>query len=180
MTKNQFFRCVAFLLAVCALLVVLCDLFEQENHQSCDRSFYLYRSYEDNTIDAVYIGTSGVDNYWISTQAYEDYGMTVHPLSTEGMPPWLYTNMMDEAFAYQNPRLVILDIRGFTQANKRDEDFDFMTIDACARRVLDGMDHFSLNRIKTAFKAMKVIHSVDETAPRFDISYLFSVQTNYN
>lgn len=174
MTKKQILRAVAFLLAVCVLLVVLCDLFEQENHQSCDRSFYTYRTYPENIIDAVYIGTSGVDNYWIAPQAYEEYGLTVHPLATEAMPPWLYTNMMDEALAYQSPELILLDIRAFTQASKLEESFDFMTIDACARRVLDAMDLFSLNRLKTAFKVMEVVHELDETAPRWDISYLFS------
>lgn len=174
MTKKQFLRCIAFLLVTCGMLVVLCDLFEQENHQSCDRSFYLYRTYPENTIDAVYIGTSGVDNYWVSPQAYAEYGMTVHPLATEAMPPWLFTNVMDEALTYQNPELILLDIRAFTQESRLNEDFDFMTLDACARRVLDAMDFFSVNRVKTAFKAMEVIHSVDETAPRWDISFLFS------
>lgn len=174
MTKKQLLRSVAFLLLAAALLVVLCDLFEQENHQSCDRSFYTYRTYPENTVDVVYIGTSGVDNYWIAPQAYAEYGLTAHPLATEAMPPWLYTNVMDEALAYQDPQLILLDLRAFTQASKQGETDDFMTIDACARRVLDAMDAFSLNRLKTGFKVMDVIHQMDETAPRFDISYLLS------
>lgn len=174
MTKKQIFRYIAFLLAVCITLVVLCDLFEQENHNSCDRSFYLYRTYPKDTVDAVYIGTSGVDNYWISSQAYEEYGMTVHPLSTEGMPAWLYRNLIDEALTYQTPELILLDIRGFTQDVDPTEEFEFMTLDARIRRVLDAMDFFSLNRIRTAFRAMEVVHSLDPSAPRWDISYLFS------
>ena len=169
MTKKQVLRCICFLLVACVMLYVLCDLFEQENGGNTDRSFYTYRNLKKDTVDAVFIGTSGVACYWVSPLAYEEYGMTVYNLSSDALPAWLYPNVIDEALTYQDPELIILDIRPFTSA-----EVDADTMDAHARYVLDAMDIFSLNRHKTAIKTMNTIHETFADAPAFDISYFLS------
>lgn len=169
MTKKQILRSIAFCLAVCLVMVLLCDLFEQENYENHSKVFYTYRNYPSDTVDAVFIGTSGVGCYWIASQAYEDYGMTVYPLTSDALPCWLYINMIEEALKYQNPQLLLLDIRPFSQSMD-----DPATMDADARRVLDSMAFFSANRVKTALKTMEVMKAVDSEAPAFDISYLLS------
>ena len=173
MTKNQILRCILFLLLLCMALYVLCDLFEQENSLNHDQRFHQYRSFPENTVDAVYIGTSGVDRYWIASKAYDEYGMTVYPLSADGMPAWLYTNMIEEAYTYQNPQLLLLDIRPFTYTeDPQNSHAEIVSAwDVKARRTLDAMDFTSVNRFKAACKTMEVIHSLDESKPRFDISY---------
>lgn len=170
MTKKQIFRCIAFALVFCMMLVVLCDLFESDNNTNFDMRFTTYRNLEKDTVDAVFIGTSGVDRYWIAPKAYEEYGMTVYSLSSDAMPTWLFTNMIDEAYTYQNPELILIDARAYGQDNSL-----VKPMDARARRVLDAMNFWSINRIKTAFKTMETIHSAHEEQSRFDLSYLFSV-----
>lgn len=167
MTKKQILRSIAFLLVVCVALVVLCDLFELENTTNYHRRFTTFRNLSENTIDAVWIGTSGVDRYWIAAQAYEEYGMTVYPLSVDEMPIWLFINVIEEAYTYQDPELIIIDLRAFGQSND-----DAKRLDTRARRVLDSMDFFSVNRWKAAFKAMDVIHSAFEDEPAFNLSML--------
>ncbi len=162
-------RCVAFALIVCFILIVLCDLFEQGNNRNMDRRFTTYRNFNEDTIDAVYIGTSGVDRYWIAAKAYEEYGMTVYPLSTDSMPIWLFENILEEIYNNQNPKLIIVDVRCISQVN---DTVDIM--DVRARRVLDAMPLLSLNRIKAGFNTMESIHYLFEDEPRFDISYLLS------
>lgn len=169
MTKKQILRCTAFLLIAVSLMFPLCTLFEQGHGSNTDKTFHTYRELEEDTVDAVFIGTSGVGCYWIAPLAYEEYGMTVYPLSSDAMPSWLYTNMIDEALTYQDPELILLDIRPFTSSQP---DREYM--DTWARVILDSMDTFSLNRLRVAFKTMKTIHSVHEEAPRWDISYLFN------
>ncbi len=162
-------RCVAFALLVCMILIVMCDLFEQENNTNMDKRFTTYRNLNEDTVDAVYIGTSGVDRYWVAAKAYEEYGMTVYPLATDSMPTWLFENILDEIYDYQNPKLIIVDIRCLSQVN---DTVDVM--DVRARRVLDAMPMFSMNRIKAGFKTMESIHYLYEDEPRFNISYLLS------
>lgn len=173
MTKKEWIRMIAFGLVVCMMLAFLCDLFENEKHKNYDSRIYTYRTFAEDTVDAVFIGTSGVDRYWIGPKAYDDYGMTVYPLSVDGMAAWLYPEMLEYALQYQNPELVLLDIRAFTQDVAMDIR-NSKTMDIKAHRVLNAFPWFSPLWFKTAFKTMKLIHRIDETEPRFNISLLLS------
>ena len=173
MTKKQIIRMIAFSLVVCMMLVLLCDLFENENTKNYDSRLYTYRTYPEGTVDAVFIGTSGVDRYWCGPKAYEDYGMTVYPLSTDGMPPWLYVDMIDYAMQHQDIELVMLDVRAFCQDTNTNIQ-SAKSMDVKARRVLDAMPRFSPIFFQIAFKTMALIHAQDDTKPRFDLSFLLS------
>jgi len=115
------------------------------------------------------VGTSGTDRYWIASQAYEKYGMTVYPMSTNSMPVFLYLNLIEEVYTYQNPELLIIDIRPFTQENT-----DTNRMDAKARLLLDVMAPFSINRIKAAFSTMEAIKKAKPNKTSFDLSLFFS------
>ena len=167
MTKKEGLRSVAFLLVVCLLLIGMTDIFEMD-FADYARRFYSYRCLEKNTVDAVYIGTSGVGRYWLGAKAYDEYGMTVYPLSVDAMPVWLFPIMMDEALAYHNPQLMIFDARAFGQGHSAEN------ADVGARRVLDSMEFFSANRINAAMKTMEMVHRLDDSKPAFDLSYIFS------
>ena len=173
MTKKELIRMIAFGLVVCLMLGLLCDLFENENHKNYDSRVYTYRTLGENTVVGVFIGTSGVDRYWVSSKAYEDHGMTVYSLSVDSMPAWLYPEMLEYALQYQDVKLAILDIRAFTQdvsmTNKNSR-----MMDVQAHRVLNAFPWFSPIWFRTVFKTMKLIHRVDETEPRFNISLLLS------
>lgn len=165
MTKKRCLRVVAFALIACFMFLVLCDLFETEKTKPFDQRMYTYRQYPEDTIDAVYIGTSGVDRYWIAAKAYEDYGMTVYPLATDAMPVWLFINAIEEAQTYQNPELFIIDARAFGQDNTA------ANMEVRARRFLDSLQYLSKNWFKSVRKTLDTINSVDETQSRWDASY---------
>ncbi len=168
MTKKQFISCIAFFLAVAVMVITLCDLFEMDNTSNYNKRYYTYRNLPEDTVDAVVLGTSGVDRYWIPSQAYEEYGITVYPLSTDAFPAWLYKYAVEEALKYQTPELLILDIRPFTL------DFcDIDDMDVRARRFLDVLPPYSINRILGCFETMKIRDDVDKKASRLDLSYLF-------
>ncbi len=169
MTKKQILRCVIFLLIAAVMLFALCDMFEMENNTNASQRFYTYRTMKKDTVDTIFLGTSGIDRYWIPSQAYEANGMTSYPLATDAMPSWLYIDAIEEALSHHKAKLIVLDIRPFTQIND-----DASVMDVRARRVLDTMAPLSVNRVKAAFTTMKTVRQVDETAPRFDISYLLS------
>jgi len=169
LTKKQIVRSIAFFLVCAVMALFLCDVFEQENTINHDQRMYSYRNLEKNSIDAFIMGTSGVDRYFIASKAYEDYGITVYPYSSDALPCWLYTELLDEALSYHTPELIILDIRAFVQDNNR-----MGTMDVRARRILDSMPIYSINRLKAAIKVMQVMQTVDENAPIIDFSYLFS------
>ena len=193
MTKKQILRFVAFAVAVFMTIVLMCDLFEYDNTKNFDKNAYTYRNLPENILDGVYIGTSGVDRYWMGAKAYEEYGISMHTLSFDAVPSWLYTDIMDIALKNQTPKIVLIDIRGFYQDNTAD------LMDIRARRFLDSQPILSLKRIQIANKVVNKIHEqslidiekaklkaeqqTDPTLPpveipeeksKYDMSYLFS------
>ncbi len=166
MNKKQFFRSVAFLLIVVLLMIGLSDLFELPNNSNYDKRLYTYRGLSEDTVDAVYIGTSGVDRYWISPKAYEEYGMTVYNYSVDAMPSWLFVNAIEAASEKQDPQLFIIDARAFGQTNTVEQ------MDIRARRVLDSMQYLSPNWFKAVSKTVETIREVDPEQSRLGMSYL--------
>ncbi len=169
MVKKQILRCVGFMLCLVMLTVLMCDLFECSNTRYCDKNMYTYRNLPKDSVDAVFLGTSGVDRYWIGAKAYEEYGMTVYNVSYDGMVSWLYTSLMDEVLSRQDPELVLIDLRPFYQDNT-----DLPTMSSRARFVIDSLPFFNINRVKAAFRTMEFMHESDEENPKFDASYLLS------
>ncbi len=169
MTKRQIIRMVAFVLVVCCILVLLCDLFERDNSSSFARSATTFRNLNKNTLDAVWIGTSGVDRYWIGAKAYEEYGMTVYPYSSDAMPAWLILNRIKEVYRKQSPELIILDVRPFTQSNTNAN-----VMQARARRILDTQPFMSREFLENAFTTMNVLHEEEPDQGWFRISLLLS------
>ena len=169
MTKKQIARCCAFLLVICMTLVVVNDLFELENTTNYDKRFSTYRNLKSNIIDVVTVGTSGLDRYYIAAKGFEDYGLSVYNLTSDAMPCWLYKNVIEYAYEFQNPELLVVDIRAFTQDNNIYEE-----VDARGRRVLDAMNLTSPARIRAGFKAMEISHKLSQDNPKFDLSYLLS------
>ena len=169
MTKKQVIRMIGFGLVVCFFLCILCDLFELKNSSNYDKRFTTFRNLNEDTVDAVIIGTSGTDRYWITPKGYEDYGMTTYVLASDEMPSWLFRNVIDDIYAYQNPELIIIDLRVFAQDNTDEE-----RLDTRVRRLLDSMNFYSVTRFQTAFEAMRVMHETFPERDRFDISFLLS------
>ena len=170
MTKNQIMRMVAFLLVVSVLLVALCDLFEYENSHISER-IETYQHLPKNTVDAVMVGTSGIDRYWITPKAYEEHGITAYPLSTDGMPAWMVKIMLKEAEKNQNFQLAVIDMRPFINTYK-DSSPKF---DAASRRVIDGLDFFSFTRYEAINTTLKLRMKAEvPDAERNDPSYFLS------
>ena len=167
MVKKQVLRCIGFMLCLVMLTVLMCDLFECSNTRYCDKNMYTFQSLPEGTVDAVFLGTSGVDRYWIGAKAYEEYGMTVYNLSYDGMVSWLYTTLMDEVIDKQKPKLILMDLRPFYQDNSK-----LKTMSSRARFVIDSLPFFNVNRVKAAFKTMEFMHESDDENPEFDASYL--------
>lgn len=103
--------------------------------------------YQDkDTIDIIYIGSSPVSPYWASPLVWNEYGITSWPLSSNVQPPAAAKCLLREALKYQNPQLVIFDIRMFSY----DEDM-FVLNESAIRQVIDNMK-LSWNRLFTVSK----------------------------
>lgn len=170
MTAKQLIRTVIFFIVLGIVVFLLCDLFEYKNSNMTAR-YATYKKLEKNTVDAVYLGSSGVDRFWIASKAYDDYGMTVYPLSTEGAQSWSILPMLKEAFRYQTPKLVIVDIRPFIKMNAT---ITYSSADVCSRRVIDMLNFFSPNRISMINNTVKAMKAIYPDKDADFMSYYFS------
>ncbi|MBR3816318.1 MAG: hypothetical protein IKJ27_06305 [Clostridia bacterium] len=169
MTKKQLLRSVAFLLVVASMLYMLCDLFEYQNTYISE-NFKTFRNLEKNTVDGVVIGTSGIDRYWNSAKAYDEYGLTMYPLASDGMPSWLIISLLKEAERNQDLKLAVIDMRPFLLTYKGQT----TRYDAYSRKVIDALGFFSASRFDAINRTQKVIYSEVEGSSRYDMSFMLS------
>lgn len=113
--KKHLITLISFLLVAVLMLWGLTELvlLQPDFHQT-EQRYDTYRSFDEGTVDAVMVGTSGIDRYYIPALGFEQYGVTVYPLSSDAQPTWLTINVLKEMEKHQSPSLVILDIRCFT------------------------------------------------------------------
>lgn len=125
------------------------QLVNKDTYQAWD-SFYHEK---DNSIDAIYIGASNVFPFWSAPMSWHQYGQTIYPLSTAGMPSWCIKYAVIEARKTQPNALYIICINTL-KSTSFDEStmhyfFDYMHLsknkidainDLCARKGIKGAD----------------------------------------
>lgn len=135
MKKREIKKGVVFLLCVILILIYINIIFSFPSGEAADGSKEKWNTFyamEEDTLDAVYLGTSSVDRYWISPQAWKETGMAVYPFAISSISSVFLQPMMEEVLKTQDVQLFIIDIRTFTN------DADDIT-DTRMRRVTDNM-----------------------------------------
>lgn len=157
MKKIQVFRMIAFLLVVALLVsgLTAVALMQPDFSQTAQR-YDDFKDLEENTVDVIFTGTSGIDRYWIAPKAFEEYGMTAYNLSSDAQPTWLVKNVLEEATKTQSPKLVVIDTRAFTTKYGK----QIGNIEIGARYLTDG-DCFSFkNRIDAIERTLVALKTI--------------------
>jgi len=139
MTVKEKKRVIIFAAILILFLVYLLRVFDLEERERTSSFFDAFYAEKENTMDAVYFGTSAANRYWIPTEAYEKHGMTVYGLSTASQPMVLIKYLIKEVEKTQDPQLYIIELRS---AMHKPDGFHEVFI----RRVTDNMK-MSKNRI---------------------------------
>ncbi len=157
MSKKQVLRFVAFMLVVIALIgsLTAVALLQPDFAQTSQR-FDEFNDFEDDTVDVIFTGTSGIDRYWIAAKGFEEYGITAYPLTSDAQPAWLATNMLEEAVRNQSPKLVVIDMRPFTtQYNKK-----ISSIETGVRYLTDGHCLSFFNKVDAIEKSLDKLETL--------------------
>ncbi|MCI7302408.1 MAG: hypothetical protein SOR93_07455 [Clostridiales Family XIII bacterium] len=169
--KTDILRTLIFLAILLLVIAYLCNVFtfpkEAERDYVRER-FNSFYAEEKDTLDGVYIGSSGVERYWIPAQAWNKYGMAVYGLSSGSQPTVFIKYLMEEALKSQDPELFIIDMRKFSEGAEAVQDLDI-------RRVTDNM-RFSVNRIQATKAVLDYVKAggnieIDEE----DLSYYIPI-----
>lgn len=149
MTRKQGIRAFLFLFILAVFLWIAGSVIgmpKTDDVVLMTRRFQALYTEEENTWDGILVGVSTADRSWAAPLAWENYGMAVYPMSTDGQVPFLTTNLIDEVRKYQDISFVIVDLQGtrpeaFKRAGSR------------IRWVTDHMKP-SIDRIKAVKKAL--------------------------
>lgn len=172
MTKKQLLRAVSFFLAVLCMFTFLSDIFENKSNRASTYKTRTYFDLEKDTLDVAFLGTSGIDRYWLAAKAYEEQGIASFAFSTDGYPAWLMLPMVkDFVRRHDTLKLVVLDMRAFIGTY---EGIKAESYEARARMLTEALPFFSLVRFDTVNRAMKVISENVEGKKRIDLSYIFT------
>lgn len=164
MTKKQAIRAVLFIAATLAVLLWINSKMgfpKDEQAVRITRRFEeMYRD-EKNTWDGIIVGTSEADRAWSAPAAWEEYGMAVYPMSSDGNPFILNSNIIEEVLKYQDISFVVVELHG-----ARPESLS--TNDIKIHRVTDHLK-WSANRSDAIERAVGYIK---EWYPEQDFSFI--------
>lgn len=162
--KKIILRAVIFIVIGALLVLYLNEVFGIAESDTNKQIFNAFYEEEENTIDAVYFGTSASNRYFIGPMAYEETGMTVFTMATMGMPLFFVTNLIEEVEKTQSPKLYIIELRWMLK------DKELIT-DAHIRRVTDSMK-YSSNRKDAIEKALEFTEGAEGEISNIDDSPL--------
>ncbi|MDO4323913.1 MAG: hypothetical protein Q4C61_15465 [Lachnospiraceae bacterium] len=115
MTKKQGIRAVLF---VFVTLAVLLGINSRMGFPKDGQAVRITRRFEEmyrdekNTWDGIIVGTSEADRAWSAPAAWEEYGMAVYPMSSDGNPFILNSNIIEEVLKYQDLSFVVVELHG--------------------------------------------------------------------
>lgn len=159
---------------VCAFLLIfligyLMLVFSFPRDQKSDmvkERFNSFYAQEKNTIDGIYIGSSGVDRYWIPGLAYNNYGITVYGFTSGNQSAVFAKYLMKEALKEHDVKCFLVDIRGVLKASETINDTDI-------RRVTDNL-RLSKNKWDATKAVLDFVETGETKIDTSDLSYYVS------
>jgi len=145
--EKKWLRAIVFIVIAALLFFYLNQVFATSKSGASKQIFVDFYAAEENSIDAVYLGTSATNRFFITPKAYNDEGYAVYNLATMGMPMLFVPSLIDEVEKTQDPQLYIIELRGVLR-DKED------VTDAHIRRVTDSMKN-SENKVAAVERALE-------------------------
>lgn len=159
MTRKQGIRAVFFLLILFMIMWILGSVIGMPKDADIvlnTRRFNALYSEEKDIWDGIFIGTSLADRAWAAPLAWEEHGMAVYPMATDGQPFVLSASIIEEVLKYQDISFVMVELHGTRPKTLK-------ASDARMRKVTDNMKQSS-----TRFNAIsKTVAHMDQWYPGY-------------
>lgn len=162
MNRKEACKAISFIL-IFVLLLTGVSYIVRTNGDIKDR-FSGFYSQEKNSIDVLMFGGSTIATSFSPGYMWGEYGFTSYPLSSNTQRPKAIQYLLEEAYKYQSPELVVIELRMFTY-----EDEKLKADEPHIREVTDNM-RYSLHRMKT-------VHNLTDGVDSFEdkLSYYFDI-----
>ena len=169
MTRKNAIRMIIFAVLLVGLLTYMHLVFNFPKGEEGDlvrERFNTYYAQKRNSIDCIFIGSSGTDRYWLPALAFEDKGIASYEMTTGHQHVMFTKYLMKEALKRHDIKVFAVDLRTLTS---KPESVNSIFI----RRVTDNL-HFSLNKIQATRNALKVVNEAGGKVDTEDMSYYYS------
>ncbi len=107
MQKKQWISLVGFILCAVLLLSFISELMRDKGS-----SFDAYYEEPENTIDAIFVGSSHVYSGYCPAVLWREYGVSAYNVYAWSQPVWTSYYYIREALKTQSPQVVFLDVSG--------------------------------------------------------------------
>lgn len=137
--KKKLIAAILFLVVVGIIGYRTFHIMGYQDNVHTKATFEQFYNLPENSLDAVWIGASSVQEFIIGSEMYDETGMTLYPFATGNLPFNSVKSLITETEKTQDPEVYLVDIRNLAYYELTDE---------MVRRVTDNMN-FSQNRFET-------------------------------
>ena len=162
MNRKEACKAISFIL-IFVLLLTGVSYIVRTNGEIKDRFAGFYAE-KKNTIDVLLCGSSTVATSFSSGYMWGEYGFTSYPVSSNTQRPKAIKYLLEEAYKYQSPEVVVIELRMFTY-----EDEEMKNDEAHIREVTDNMK-YSIQRFKTVRDMTDGVETFEDK-----LSYYFDI-----
>lgn len=162
MNRKEACKAISFILIFVLLLTGVSYIVRTNGHVK--NRFAGFYAEEKNSIDVLMFGGSTIGTSFSPGYMWGEYGFTSYPLSSNTQRPKAIKYLLEEAYKYQSPELVVIELRMFTyddETLKKDEPH--------IREVTDNM-RYSLHRLKAVRDLTDGIDNLEDK-----LSYYFDI-----
>lgn len=162
MNRKEACKAISFIL-IFVLLLTGVSYIVRTNGDVKDRFAGFYAE-EKDSIDVLMCGASTVGTTFSPGYMWGEYGFTSYPISSNAQRPKAIKYLLEEAYKYQSPEVVVIELRMFTY-----EDDEMKTDEAHIREVTDNM-RYSPHRFKTVSEMTDGVETFEDK-----LSYYFDI-----
>lgn len=110
MTKKQLLRAIIFLLLFAILFVPVNRVFSRPNHDYNYQMITGFYQEPENSLDAVYIGSSNCFMFWNPLFGWDEFGINVYNFACDSFPFEATAHMIEEARKTQPDALILVNL----------------------------------------------------------------------
>lgn len=118
------------------------------------RNFY---EMEDNSLDAIVVGSSAIYRYWQPGLAYQEHGFTSQIIHTGGQDIHMVPYLLDEVLKTQDPDVIVVEVRRLVQEyqKKISNKYNKKRVNFHTSNMISDMP-LNLNKIRIIKNVMKL------------------------
>jgi hypothetical protein len=170
MTIKQGLRALLFLVVLAAAVLLLNQVFTRDKSNITYRGYQEFYNEPKNSIDGVLIGASMAHRAFIAADVWNNSGITVYPMATNGQPIILTTYILDEVRKTQDIKFALIDLSSI----RKNSIYITSSTEASIRGVTDSLK-FSQNRKEGIDRVMSATKKVKaagyDTIDTSDLSF---------